>query len=116
MAEVEVHVAGRNYRIACRDGEEPKLRDVAALVDSRAQSAVAALGPMGEARQLLFAALMLADGQLDAPPGPPEDDDARVQSAVADAMAETVEGLAERLEAFAADLEARRLEGSGPTP
>lgn len=109
MAEVDIHVAGRNYRIACRDGEEAKLRDVAALVDSRARSATAALGAMSEARQLLFAALMLADAQVDAPP-PPADDE-RTQAAVADAIADTVEGLAERLESFAAELEAR-----GSTP
>ena len=109
MAEVEIHVAGRNYRIACRDGEEDKLRGVAALVDSRAQSATAALGAMSEARQLLFAALMLADGQVDAP-APPDDGDA-TQAAVAEAIAETVEGLAERLEAFAVELE-----GSAATP
>ena len=106
MAEVEIHVAGRNYRVACRDGEEDKLRDIAALVDSRAQSVTAALGPMGEARQLLFAALMLADGQVNPPPPPPSDDD-RVQAAVEAAIAETLEGLAERLEAFADELEGR---------
>lgn len=105
MAEVEIHVAGRNYRIVCRDGEEAKLQTVAALVDARARSATAALGVMSEARQLLFAALMLADAQVDAPP--PAADDEHVAAAVADAIAETVEGLAERLEAFAIDLEAR---------
>lgn len=107
MAEVEIHVAGRGYRIHCRDGEEARLRDIAALVDSKVQSATAALGPMGEARQLLFAALMLADGVHDKPapaPAPAPDDHGAVQAAIAD----TIEGLAERLESFADELEARR--------
>jgi len=105
VAEVDIHVANRAYRIHCRDGEEAKLRDIAALVDAKVQSATAALGPMGEARQLLFAALMLADGLHDkpAPPPRPAPDDA----AVSEAIAETIEGLAERLESFAEELEAR---------
>lgn len=103
MAEVEIRVAGRGYRIHCREGEEAKLHDVAALVDAKAQSAVAALGQMGEARQLLFAALMLADGIHDASAAAeaPAGD-----AAVQDAIAETLEGLAERLESFADELEA----------
>lgn len=102
MAEVDIHIASRAYPVACRDGEEARLRDVAALVDAKARAATGALGHMSEARTLLFASLMLADGLVDgppaapAPPPPPE-----IDPIVADAL----ERLASRMEALAASLE-----------
>jgi cell division protein ZapA len=101
MASVEVEIAARKYSVACRDGEEEHLRSVAAIVDGKAQDAAAALGSLSEARQLLFASLLLADelkehrsGQAPAPAAEPD-------PALADALerlAERVEGLAEELE------------------
>lgn len=101
MASVEVEIAARKYSVACRDGEEAHLRSVAAIVDSKAQDAAAALGSLSEARQLLFASLLLADelkehrsGQ--APPAP-----AQIDPAIADALerlAGRVESLAEQIE------------------
>ena len=42
MAEVDIHIASRAYPVACRDGEEARLRDVAALVDAKARAATSA--------------------------------------------------------------------------
>ncbi len=61
MAQVDVEIASRSYSVACRDGEEAHLRSLAAIVDKKAKDAAAAVGAMGEARQLLFASLLLAD-------------------------------------------------------
>ena len=61
MASVEIEISGRRYTVACRDGEEPHLQSVAALVDRKAQDAAAALGSLSETSQLLFASLLLAD-------------------------------------------------------
>ncbi|WP_310467079.1 cell division protein ZapA [Sphingomonas sp.] len=61
MAEVELSIAGRSYRVACRDGEEDTLRAAGALVDAKSREALAGLGTLSEARQLLFASLLLAD-------------------------------------------------------
>ena len=98
MAEVDIHIASRSYPVACRDGEEARLRDVAALVDVKARAATGALGRMSEARTLLFASLMLADGLVDATaPTPPP----ALDPIVADAL----EQLASRIEALAARLE-----------
>jgi len=33
MAEVDLTIAGRSYRVACRAGEEESLRSAAALVE-----------------------------------------------------------------------------------
>ena len=104
MATIDIEVGGRRYSVACRDGEEEHLRAVGALVDRKAQDAAAALGSLSEARQLLFAALMLADevkdGRTESAPAPraadgPDDE------AAADALerlADRVERLADRLE------------------
>ncbi|MGF1658250.1 MAG: cell division protein ZapA [Rubrimonas sp.] len=61
MAELDVSVAGRNYRLACDDGQEPHLRALAAMLDGEARALSAAGGIIGEARLLLMTALMMAD-------------------------------------------------------
>ena len=65
MAEVELTIAGRNYRVACRAGEEDNLLAAGALVDAKSREAIAGLGTLSESRQLLFAALLLADQIVD---------------------------------------------------
>jgi cell division protein ZapA len=102
MASVELEVGGRSYTLACRDGEEEHLRSVAAVVDRKAREAASALGSIGEARQLLFASLLLADelGEqrgASAPPPPASGSDTRIADLLED-MAERVEMLADRLE------------------
>ena len=101
MASVEVEIAARKYSVACRDGEEAHLRSVAAIVDAKAQDAAAALGSLSEARQLLFASLLLADELKEHRSGQPPAPPAAVDPAIADALerlAGRVESLAEQLE------------------
>jgi cell division protein ZapA len=98
MAEVELTIAGRPYRVACRNGEEENLRAAGALVDAKSREALAGLGTLSESRQLLFAALLLADQlvdgrEVDLPTGPDP------------ALVERSERLAERLESIADALE-----------
>jgi len=103
MANVDIEVAGRRYNVACRDGEEAHLHSVAAMVDQRARDATEALGSLTETRQLLFAALMMADdikeiragAGIPEPPPPPPDP----------AVAQALERLAARMEALADSLE-----------
>lgn len=61
MAEVALAIGGRSYNIACRDGGEEHLLGLAARVDAKVEEARAAVGTPSEVRQLLFAALLLAD-------------------------------------------------------
>jgi cell division protein ZapA len=61
MAEVTLAIGGREYSVACRDGGEEHLRSLAKRVDAKVNEARGAVGTASEVRQLLFAALLLAD-------------------------------------------------------
>ena len=97
MANVDLQIGSRRYTVACRDGEEESLRAAAALVDGKSREALAGLGTLSEARQFLFASLLLADQLVDkrgpevVGPDP--------------ALANRAEALARRLEALADALE-----------
>jgi cell division protein ZapA len=100
MADVELAIGGRTYAIACRDGGEDHLRTLAAHVDAKAHEAAAAVGGMNEARQLLFAALLIADELTEAK--------AAFGSAPGDDMVNhALHTLATRIESIADALETR---------
>jgi cell division protein ZapA len=61
MPLVNVMVNGRAYTIACDDGEEAHLKELAAQVDAKAREVLASVGQVGEVRMLLMAALLIAD-------------------------------------------------------
>ena len=61
MPLVNVMVNGRAYTIACDDGEEDHLRDLAATVDAKAREVLSSVGLVGDTRLLLMAALLMAD-------------------------------------------------------
>lgn len=63
MPLVNVMVNGRAYTIACDDGEEGHLKELAAHVDAKAREVLASVGQVGDARMLLMAALLIADEQ-----------------------------------------------------
>ena len=100
MADVELRIAGRSYRVPCREGEEEQLRSAARLVDNKSREALAGLGTLSESRQLLIASLLLADQLIEdrGPPAPAADP----------ALGERVGKLAERLERLADALEKDR--------
>ena len=58
---LDLNIAGRTYQVACREGEEDNLRAAARLVDGKSREALSGLGTLSEARQFLFASLLLAD-------------------------------------------------------
>ena len=100
---IDLNIAGRTYQVACREGEEDNLRAAARLVDGKSREALAGLGTLSEARQFLFASLLLADQLIDkspeaaaATPQPTRPDPALILRA---------ETLADRLESLALALE-----------
>ncbi len=99
MAEVTLTIAGRNYAIACRDGEEAHLRALAERVDRKASEARIAVGDTSEPRLLLFSALLLAD-ELHETATPPS-----VETPQAPSAAPKLAEIADALEQIAARLE-----------
>ncbi len=61
MPEVRVSIGGRDFDVACQEGEEHYLRTAAKLLDDEARVLAEQAGRMPEARMLLMAGLMLAD-------------------------------------------------------
>lgn len=112
MAQVEVTINNRAYRIACDDGQEQHLSRLAEYVDQRVQELVAAVGQVGDDRLLVMASLLIADElseTIGALQRSQESDDfaAAAGEAVGQGqVAETMETLAERIERIAAKLEA----------
>jgi cell division protein ZapA len=99
---IDLTIAGRVYPVACREGEEDSLRAAAQLVDSKSREALAGLGTLSEARQFLFASLLLADQLIDKKP----EAAAQARPALPDpVLAARADALAERLEAVADALE-----------
>jgi cell division protein ZapA len=103
-ALIDISIAGRTYQVACREGEEENLRAAARLVDGKSREALAGLGTLSEARQFLFASLLLADqmieGRPEAAPPPPAE-----PAGPDPALVARVEALAGRLESLATALE-----------
>ena len=104
-ALVDLTIAGRTYQVACREGEEENLRSAARLVDGKSREALAGLGTLSEARQFLFASLLLADQLIDKRPEAAAPPQPAVPAAPDPELVERAEALANRLEMLAAQLE-----------
>lgn len=66
MAEVTISVGGRSYAMHCGDGEEAHLLRLARAVDAKIAGLRGAGTGLTEVRQLLYAAIFLADDLHDA--------------------------------------------------
>lgn len=61
MAQVNVKIAGRVYRMACADGEEQHLAGLASRLDGKITELRGAFGEIGDTRITVMAALTIAD-------------------------------------------------------
>jgi cell division protein ZapA len=61
MPLVNIMVNARAYTIACDEGEEDHLKQLAAHVDAKAREVLSSVGQVGDARMMLMAALLIAD-------------------------------------------------------
>ncbi len=91
MSNVTLQVGSRSYTVACAEGEESHVNALGQLIDAKVQT----IGTgHNEVRQLLFAALLLADelqesrGGKTAPPASavPSPDNSPALEAIADRL------------------------------
>jgi cell division protein ZapA len=61
MPNIIVTVGGRQFEVACQEGEESFLKAAAEVLDSEAKMLTDQAGRLSESRLLLMAGLMLAD-------------------------------------------------------
>ena len=67
MPQVSVQIAGRTYDLACGEGEEARVQELAAYVDEKVSELRLQLPPGApEVKLLVFAALLLADESREA--------------------------------------------------
>ena len=104
MSDVTLKVGGRKYTVACQDGQEAHIERLAGVIDNKLSTMGANLSSQ-EAKNLLFAALLLAD-ELDeaqsvppppSPPPAPDFDSARLASQL-ERIASALENAATTLE------------------
>jgi cell division protein ZapA len=61
MSQVSVTINGRQFRMACEDGQEDHLMELARELDVRIESLRAKFGEIGDNRLTVMAALTVAD-------------------------------------------------------
>ncbi|MEQ8267445.1 MAG: cell division protein ZapA [Parvibaculum sp.] len=66
MGQVKVSINDRSYTVACGDGEESHVRELASYINKHVASLAQEVGQVGDARLLLMAGLLIADELSDA--------------------------------------------------
>jgi cell division protein ZapA len=61
MAQVNATIAGRQFRLACEDGQEDHLQVLAQDIDARIATLRQKFGEIGDTRLTVMAALTVAD-------------------------------------------------------
>jgi cell division protein ZapA len=66
MSHINVTINGRQYRMACEEGQEERLLKLAESLESRIGTLRGKFGEIGDARLVVMAALTVCDELLDA--------------------------------------------------
>jgi cell division protein ZapA len=66
MPHVSIQIANRTYELACGDGEEQRVQELAAYVDEKVSNLRQQLPGVPEVKLLVFASLILADESREA--------------------------------------------------
>ena len=102
-ATVTVQVNGRSYEVACDEGQEERVKKLAADIDKRANGLLKSVGSVGEGRILFMTALLLADeladlrGHIEAEHKAAAETDAAVAGSIT-TLAKRLDAIAEKLE------------------
>ena len=65
MSHINVTINGRQYRMACEEGQEVRLLKLAETLETRIQSLRGKFGEIGDARLTVMAALTVCDELID---------------------------------------------------
>ncbi len=112
MAQVDITINGRNYKVACDDGQEEHLSKLGSFVNGRVKELTDAVGQIGDSRLLVMASLLISDElaeaqrqvqEMEATPAAPVEQiiptiDEDVLAEGIEAVAERIEGIADRLD------------------
>jgi len=111
MPLVNVMVNSRAYTIACDEGEEEHLKELAAHVDGKVKELLGSVGQVGDQKLLLMAAVLITDELFEARAR--LDGHAKKVGELSNAQAElgARAGQSEQIAAVALEDAARRLEG-----
>ena len=66
MPQVSIQIANRTYELACGDGEEERVQELAAYVDEKVGELRRQMPGAPEIKLMVFAALLLADESREA--------------------------------------------------
>ena len=108
MGQVSITIRGRQYQIACDDGQEAHLARLGRFLDQRAEQLHGAAGSVSDALLLVMTGLVVADeltdtiAELEAPKSA-SGNASRMASETA--ITTAINSLAERIERIAARLE-----------
>ncbi len=61
MAQVSIRVNNRSYVVACEDGQEERLQNLAREIDGVVAGLASEVGQVGDTRLMLMASLVVAD-------------------------------------------------------
>lgn len=61
MPSLDIDIGGRNYKIACEEGQETHLETLARGIDGHVKALKAKFGEIGDTRLTIMAALVVAD-------------------------------------------------------
>ncbi len=109
MAQLAVSINGRSYQVACDDGQEDHLRELAAHVDKLVAELVTVMGQVGDMRLLVMASLLVVDELFDAREAAGrlrQQVDGEAGGGISESvLAANIEALAERVETIAVRFE-----------
>ena len=98
MGQITISVHDQKYTLACRDGEEERLKSLADYVSGKAKTLAANLGQVGESRLLLMSALLIADELSECREGVLMEPDEEKAISMLNHAASEIEGIAAELE------------------
>lgn len=98
MPQVTLNVNSTPYQLACNEGEQDRLRELAAAIDAKVAQLVGAVGQIGEAKLLLMAGIILLDEASESSGGVLSRGDFVSHLGDMDTLAAQIENIAARME------------------